>query len=380
MCFRKLQIYSRIARRIFLIAFLLFISLIPVAHAALPVDPPPASAPARAAGVLDEIQIAGISLRAHGWVGAGNSANPVAGISIFVDGVQIYSGSFEKQSRPNVAQAKGRSDWLESGFLIQAPINTRLPEGPRKFTARALLKNGDHFDLRVPEESVTLGLATPAAQPSLLGRLDEVVLEGGQLMVRGWAAWPNSGQKPQVILLKSGEETIYRGAFQVEERPDVAKALGKPDLVNSGWIVRFDWSGKPAPSSIRPHFETQTGEILSLPLPAAAQAPSAHTAQPAPPEALMGTRFAWLAAFLFAGGVGLVVYRVYQRRRNSSVPHDLASPPLRITDWPKKLIILFIFAVAVFYKAPDQFINPQFWAEDGVVFLWDRCSRDFSPS
>ena len=278
---------------------------------------PAASAPANAEGVLDEIQISGSDLKVRGWAGAGDSANLVTGIRLLVDGVEIYSGGFEKQPRPDVAQAKGRSDWAQSGLLLQAPLKNPLPEGPRKFTATALLKNGDHFDLRVPEESVTLGLATPTDQPSLLGHLDEVVLEGGQLKVRGWAAWPNSGQKPQVILLRSGEETLYRGEFQIEERPDVATALGKPDLVNSGWIVRLDWSGKPAPSSITPQFEMETGEILSLPLPIAGQAPSAQPALPAPSEELMGTRLAWLAAFLLAGGLGVVVYRAYQRRGNS---------------------------------------------------------------
>ena len=178
-------------------ATILFISLTPAAQASLPTDPPAASAPASAEGVLDEIQISGSDLKVRGWAGAGDFANPVTGIRLLVDGVEIYSGGFEKQPRPDVAQAKGRSDWAQSGLLLQAPLKNPLPEGPRKFTATALLKNGDHFDLRVPEESVTLGLATPTDQPSLLGQLDEVVLEGGQLKVRGWAAWPNSGQKPQ---------------------------------------------------------------------------------------------------------------------------------------------------------------------------------------
>jgi hypothetical protein len=183
--------------------------------------------------------------------------------------------------------------------------------------------------------------ATPAANPpQLLGQLDEVLLEGNQLNVRGWVASADPAHQIQTILLKSGKETLYRGEFQIEERPDVAVALGKPDLVNSGWIVRLDWSGKPAPSSITAHFEMQTGEILLLPGPTATQAPSAETA---PPEALIGTRLAWFAAFLLAGGMGLVVYRVYQRRGNSSVPHDLAAPPLCITDWPALFVLAGVF-------------------------------------
>jgi hypothetical protein len=267
MCFRKLKSYSSIWNRIFLFATILFISLTPAAQASLPTDPPAASAPASAEGVLDEIQISGSDLKVRGWAGAGDSANPVMGIRLLVDGVEIYSGSFVKQPRPDVAQAKGRSDWLESGFLIQAPINAPLPEGPRKCTATALLKNGDRLDLRVPKESLTVGPAmpaTPAANPpQLLGQLDESVLEGDQLKVCGWVVSADPAQQIQTILLKSGEETLYRGEFQIEERPDVAKALGKPDWVNSGWIVRLEWSGKPAPCYITPHFEMETGEILS---------------------------------------------------------------------------------------------------------------------
>jgi hypothetical protein len=313
---KKLESCPHISYIIYGLAAALLGSLATLTHAALPVVPPPALAPARAEGFLDKIQITGNTLKSRGWAGAGDSANPVAGISIVVDEVEIHSGGFEKQPRPDVAQAKGRSDWLESGFLIQAPINAPLSERPRKFTATAPLKNGDHFDLRVPEETLTVGPAAPAMPvanpPQLLGQLDEVVLEGNQLKVRGWVASADPAQQIQTILLKSGKETLYRGAFQIEERPDVAKALGKPDLVNAGWIVRLDWSGKPAPSSITPHFETQTGEILLLPVPAAIQAPSAETA---PPEALMSTRLAWLAAFLLAGGLGLLIYQGYQPGR-----------------------------------------------------------------
>ena len=89
MSFRNLQIHSRIARRIFLIAFLLFISLIPVALAVRPADTPAALAPASAEGVLDEIQISGSDLKAHGWAGAGDSAKPVTGIRRLVDGVEV---------------------------------------------------------------------------------------------------------------------------------------------------------------------------------------------------------------------------------------------------------------------------------------------------
>jgi hypothetical protein len=329
-------------------------------------------------GVVDEIQVTGQLLEVRGWAGAADPQNPVVAIRIIFDGNEIYKGSFETQQRPDVARAKGNPEWLQSGWSIKAPLQAPLSEGKKKITAFALLKNGDHIDLSVPKETVTVGPAmpaTPAANPpQLLGQLDEVLLEGNQLKVRGWVASADPAHQIQTILLKSGEETLYRGEFQIEERPDVAEALGKPDLVNSGWIVRLDWSGKPAPSSITPHFEIQTGEILLLPGPTATQAPSAETA---PPEALIGTRLAWFAAFLLAGGVGVVVYRVYQRRGNSSVPHDLAAPPLCISDWPKNLIILFIFAVAVFYKAPDQLINPQFWAEDGVVFFMGSLQQGF---
>ncbi len=119
-------------------------------------DAPPASEAVGSEGVLDEIQITGNTLKARGWAGAGNSANPVAEIRLLVDGVQIYSGSFEIQQRPDVAKAKDRPDWLESGWSINAPLSTPLPDSPRKITATATLQNGDRFDLSVPAERVSL--------------------------------------------------------------------------------------------------------------------------------------------------------------------------------------------------------------------------------
>jgi hypothetical protein len=352
----------------------IFSIIAPAANAKQPVDILAVPSIVSSEGVLDEIQITGNTLKARGWALSSDSANWVTGIRLLIDNVEIYSGGFKKQQRPDVAQAKGRPDWLESGWVIEATLINPLPDGSRKIEATALLKNGERYDLWVPEELIPVVSSTPLASQELMGHLDEAVIEGDQLKVRGWVAISNPSQKIQTILLKSGDEILYRGKFQIEERPDVATALGKPDLINSGWIVRLDWSGKPAPSSITPHFEMQTGETLSLPLSSAAQAP---IAQPAPSEALMGTRLAWLAAFLLAGGVGGGIYRAYQRRRNSSQSHDVAALPLRIADWPNFLIILFIFAVAVFYKSPDQFINPQFWAEDGVVFFMGSLQQGF---
>jgi hypothetical protein len=292
-------------------------------------------------GFIDSVEIDGRNLLAFGWADSGDAANPVTGIRILVDSVEVYNGGFEKQSRPDVAENHGRSDLSHSGWLVRSNLSKPINEGLRKISGSAIQKNGKSFDLNVLENSSEVLIKSPANKEALSGQLDHIVLEGDQLNVRGWAASTDPARKIKKILLKSGEEILYHGEFQIQERPDVAAALGKPDWVNSGWIVCMDWSGKPAPSSITPQFEMETGEILSLPpLPIAAQTPAG---QPAPSDKLMGTRLPWLAVFLLAGGVAVLVYRAYKRRRNSAHSRDLTSPQLRISDTPSLFILAGVF-------------------------------------
>lgn len=107
-------------------------------------------------GFLDDLKISQNAVTAHGWAGAEESTNPVIQISIFADTDKIYSGSFKKTQRPDVAKATGRSDWLESGWVIRAPLPRPLPAGKRIITAVASQKNGDFFNLNIPENNVLI--------------------------------------------------------------------------------------------------------------------------------------------------------------------------------------------------------------------------------
>jgi hypothetical protein len=351
--------------------FYSFFLPLPPALASQPFGNSAPIATAKGKGVLDEIQMTGNALKARGWAISSDSANWVTGIRLMVDGVEIYSGGFKKQQRSDVAQAKGRPDWLESGWVIEATLTNPLPDGPRKIEAIALLENGERFDLWVPKELIPVVSSTPLASQELMGHLDEAVIWGGQLKVRGWVAISDPSQKIRTILLQSGDEILYRGKFQIEERPDVAAALGKSELLHTGWVIRLDWGGKPSPSSISTHFEMQTGEIIRLPVPVGASSQASVAPSSAQSNPIL-TRVAWLAAILLAGLAGRLAYKKFQYPRTPFfVEPDAPAPFQQVASksFPYNFLLIVLFAAAVFLKAPHQFANPQFWAEDGVVFF-----------
>ncbi len=337
----------------------------PAANGKQPVDALAVPSIVSSEGVLDEIQITGNTLIARGWAVSSDSANWVTGIRLLVDGVEVHSGGFKKQQRPDVAQAKGRPDWLESGWVIEATLIYPLPDGLRKIEATALLKNGERFDLWVPEELIPVVSFTPLASRELMGHLDEAVIEGDQLKVRGWVAISDPSKKIQTILLKSGDEVFYRGKFQIEERPDVAAALGKPEHLHSGWVVRLDWSGKEPPAPISTHFEMQTGEIIRLPVPvyASSQASIAPSAAQSNP---ILTRVAWLAAILLAGLAGSLAYRKIRHLRTPSSVEPDASTPFQRTGHSTILLLAGVF-FSIF--ASKLFLIAHFGS--GIPF-WDQ--------
>ena len=132
-------------------------------------------------GFIDSVEIDGRNLLALGWADSGDAANPVTGIRILVDSVEVYNGGFEKQSRPDVAENHGRSDLSHSGWLIRSNLSKPINEGLRKISGSAIQKNGKSFDLNVPENSSGVLIKSPANKEALSGQLDHFVLEGDQL-------------------------------------------------------------------------------------------------------------------------------------------------------------------------------------------------------
>jgi len=146
---------------------LCFLNLTASAIASQLVATPTAAALVSTDGFLDEIHINGKEIKARGWAGTVDAANPVIGICLYLDGIEIYNGGVVKQKRPDVVLAKASNGWLESGWQILAPLRIPYPEGIRQVTAIGLLKNGDHFNLRVNESYKALTFVTKDANSTL---------------------------------------------------------------------------------------------------------------------------------------------------------------------------------------------------------------------
>jgi hypothetical protein len=245
-----------IAKAAVIVALLNFI--LPCAFA----KPPTNNEVSKPAGVVDRLQVTGQTLEARGWAGSGDSLNPVVAIRILFDDIEVYKGDFKTNHRPDVARVKGNPAWLQSGWSIKNPLQDSLSEGNKKITAAALLKNGESFAMKTPIEFVRISQGASALKSKAQGHLDEVKREDSLIKARGWAASGDPYKKITAIILKSGEEIIYRGAFQVQERQDVATALGNPALANCGWLVETSLPIDKKISEISVEVEVDSGEII----------------------------------------------------------------------------------------------------------------------
>jgi len=71
-----------------------------------------------AEGFVDGIEFAESSLSARGWA-ASNDNSKINRIIIQKDSFIIFSGEIKSEIRPDVVKARGRADWLNSGWCIQ---------------------------------------------------------------------------------------------------------------------------------------------------------------------------------------------------------------------------------------------------------------------
>ncbi len=93
-------------------------------------------------------------------------------------------------------------------------------------------RSGDGIAIREPVRRVR------STGRSAEGRLDEVIVEGDQVEVRGWAADPaGRAVLPQDVVL--GDTPVANAIFESAQRPDIALTFAqvKPD---AGFSVRFD--------------------------------------------------------------------------------------------------------------------------------------------
>ena len=120
-----------------------------------------------------------------------------------------------------------------------APTPSALPAGPVAFSAAAppALSAPSHIEGGCAIDLVDEKVAT-----------EVVTVKGGATVkIAGWAADPATGAVPPFVFVElAGKRTFYAAAARGPKRPDVAKALGLPELVDAGFDLVADLSGVPA--------------------------------------------------------------------------------------------------------------------------------------
>lgn len=109
-------------------------------------------------GFVDSLVVEGDNLIAQGWVGAMKPKNKVVSISIWLADTLVYEERFEGFERPDVVNATGRSDWLKSGWRINAALPSNLEAGNYLVKVLAKLDNGMEAKLSLQQESVPVSI------------------------------------------------------------------------------------------------------------------------------------------------------------------------------------------------------------------------------
>lgn len=78
----------------------------------------------------------------------------------------------------------------------------------------------------------TVGIAANA----VWGHVDAVVEEAGAVHIHGWAFRPSAAHMPVTVVLFRGERGLQQAAANIQ-RPDVARVLGQPHAVRSGFSL-----------------------------------------------------------------------------------------------------------------------------------------------
>ena len=69
------------------------------------------------------------------------------------------------------------------------------------------------------------------------GSVDSLVINGEKLFVEGWVGVANQNIKVTSISIWLADTLIYNGPFERQQRPDVVRATGRGDWLNSGWRI-----------------------------------------------------------------------------------------------------------------------------------------------
>jgi hypothetical protein len=106
-------------------------------------------------GVVDALSVdkGSRKLIVSGWAGVFRPGLELAWVAVYVGDEELYASQPEAWERPDVVKAMKRPDWLNSGWRLSAVLPENLEKGRYPVKARALLENGEEFDLSVAESA-----------------------------------------------------------------------------------------------------------------------------------------------------------------------------------------------------------------------------------
>mgnify|MGYP000399456858 CR=1 FL=1 len=131
-----------------------------------------------------------------------------------------------------------RIDAARQYDLIQSLDGMKAPIFPRGRDADAILASAASrgvFQLE-PRRSTESAVDVPLKEQALLYHLDRVAVSRRNLHVRGWMVTPDrmpSDLRPHLLLRNGDQRFLFRG--RREFRPDVVRALSRPDAERSGF-------------------------------------------------------------------------------------------------------------------------------------------------
>jgi hypothetical protein len=105
-------------------------------------------------GGVDSLVVDGNNVSAMGWAGVVNPNRMIVSLSLWSADTLIYDGHFEQFERPDVAKAKGRDDWLMSGWRINAVLPDNLKVDSDTIKVVVKLDNGAFGDLIIYKKPV----------------------------------------------------------------------------------------------------------------------------------------------------------------------------------------------------------------------------------
>lgn len=215
------------------------------------------------------------------------------------------------------------------------------------------------------------GVAAVAATPHAV---DELVLEASGTTLRG-AGWfaPADAARPLAAIELVDAGVVQRVATESVRRPDVVMALGRPELLESGWRFRTPLVGPTPTGPLTLRFLDASGSVLGE------SAPTALQSERVERGAIRHRLFAGSMAIVLLGALVVLWWR--RRAMPADVPVEaFADDRFRIAALSAGVVFaasLVFAAVVPPFQSPDEFdhVERAYALSKGRVMLSSDANR-----